>query len=338
MRFLWIYTLFLPFTATAQYDAILADTSVSWAGIFEMTLPANPLNYSEEESWQNLADLVVLKLQSDDTGLSGYFDYSFNTPMWKRLERPDWKYFADADLTRPLACDEVLRIIGAPDTVTTFDPETFQEKIAIVWDAHFFPQECPLLKTRQILTYSNTPAKFGVVPLAIAPAQPDGSVQFWMQFPAENRHSNFDFNSPDIHWAIRFITRNTSPQSGDFKVIKGGEISLAERLFERLGKDTSIAIYVPNDLKKPASPGERDHIFRVQTDTVSIFNPTTYEEETTKVTAGYQPENIVDFQLTEEWIWDNKQQLPFVRLRAVAPRSRKTSSWHKTVFYLKTMD
>lgn len=191
MRFLWIYTLFLPFTATAQYDAILADTSVSWAGIFEMTLPANPLNYSEEEFWQNLADLVVLKLQSDDTGLSGYFDYSFNTPMWKRLER--------------------------------------------------------------------------------------------------------------------------------------------------LGKDTSIAIYVPNDLKKPASPGERDHIFRVQTDTVSIFNPTTYEEETTEVTAGYQPENIVDFQLTEEWIWDNKQQLPFVRLRAVAPRSRKTSSWHKTVFYLKTM-
>lgn len=339
VRYPTLFALLFPCIASAQYDAILADTSITWAAVFEMTLPIDPLvPYFWNEEFEKMTDLSILKLQSDDQSLLGYTHHSLNALIWIGLGREDWEYFDDAALTRPLTFDEMVSIVSAPDTVMTFDPETYEEKLAVVWDAHHFPYECPLLRTRQILTYNNLEAKFEIIPLAIAPAQPDGSVQFiWIKFPTTDQVANFDLDSPDINWAIRYISKNESPRFADFKVIKGAEKSIAERLFERLAPDTTVALYTIHS-DNLLSASERNNIFLPHTDTVVTFDPETYEEKLKILPGGYRPEDIVDIQLIEEWIWDKKQQLPFMRLRGVVPRFITEQGWHEAIFYLKTSE
>lgn len=332
-----LFALLFPCFASAQYDAILADTSITWAAIFEMTLPVDPLDPFWNQKYEDMADLSVLKFQSDDKSLSGYTHHSLNALIWIGLGREDWEYFADAALTRPLTFDKMVSIVSAPDTVMTFDPETYESRLAIVFDAHHFPAFCPLLKTRQVLTYNNSQAKFDIVPLAIAPAQPDGSVQFgWMKFPATDRVANFDPDSPDINWAIKYISKKASPRVADFQVIKGAEKSIAERLFERVRLDTSIALcFRLQEEPIPADLREKLFVSELMTCTKP---PGTNDREFVMVRSEIKPEDVVDFQLIEEWIWDKKLQLPFVRLRGIAPRYRTESGWLSALFYLKTSE
>lgn len=330
MKCLLLLFLLLPFALTAQTERILTDTSVTWAAAFELILPVDPLDIWEEEG-QKLAEMAVLKLQSDDTSLSRYVHYALNGLIWENLGRGDRKYFADAALTLPLTFDEVVRIIGAPDTVTTFDPETYEEKKAIVWDAHFFPAECPLLRTRQLLIYHDAEVQFDIVTLAIAPAQPDGSVQFWMQIPADKNPDSIDLRSPEINWAVRYVTQTSS--IGDFQVLKGGDIPIMERLFERVRNDTTIALYFRKD-EAAVSPTHREGIFISQS-MVCVQPPGTFDQEFRLVQSEIKPSDVRVLELIEEWIWDRERQIPAVRLRGIAPVIVEYETRRRAAFYLK---
>lgn len=336
MKRILLPALFFPCFVSAQYEALLADTSITWAAVFEMVLPADPLDGWKEEI-REWAKMSVLKLQSNDQTLSFYeADHSFNRLLWEASSQDKWKYFADAGLTKPLTFLEILNLIGAPDTIVDVDPETFEEKIMIARDVHCCPQWYPLMKTRSILTYNNHAATFDLIPLSIAPAEEDGNVFYWMKIPEYDTTAKISFDAPEINWAVRFVTQSSSPRITDFQVIKGGETPVMERLFKRIAKDTTVAIYAYGNFERPASLDERDNIFQLHTDTILVINPETYEEESNIVPGGYRPEDVIDIQLIEEWFWDYSKQLPFVRLRSIAPRIPEKSGWKRAIFYLKT--
>lgn len=328
MRYLLPIIFLLPCTLPAQREALPADTALTWVAIVETLLPADPLQGND-----SLADMQVLKLKSEDRGLLDHVPHSLNWHLWEGAERERWQYFADANLTLPLGYDAVLDLIGRPDTIVDFDPETYEEKISIAWDVHCCPSFYPFLKIRRLLTWNHATATFEVVPLAFAPAEHDGTTMFWVKYPDVEQPRRTDLDSPDIHWAVHYKTQASSARIDGFKVLKGAEVPLMNRVFDRLASDTSVVIYVLTDAK-PASAEERDDIFRVRTDSVAHFDPETYEEVLRPVSIGHRPEDVVDLRFVEEWVWDKRQKLFFTRLLAVAPRIRTEGGWLRAIFYL----
>ena len=284
-----------PCHLPAQSAEIMADTSITWAAYFELLLPADPL-----EARQTVSDeIAVLKLQNEDRTLRGYINHSLNSLLWNNLWDTPGAYFADADLSRSLSEDEFFYRINGTDTTVTFDPETGEEKVQIIRDAYFSPFECPLLKTRQILTYNNTLAKFDLIPVAISPAQPDGKVFFWAPWPGKSARPPASWASPDISWAVRQITGTSSPALSEMQVIKGGDRPLMQRLFERIRSDAAVPAYT--------------------------------RLKGTPIT--FKPEDIYDLQLTLIWFWEKGKQQLQVSLRGIAPR-RKLPAGQFPLFYL----
>lgn len=328
-RFLLLIAFLSPCLLRAQaVERILADTSVSWAAVVESLLPVDPLNGND-----SLAEIQVLKLKSVNHGLFDYASHSLNWHIWQAADEGHWQYFADAALKLPLDYDAVLNLIGRPDTIIDFDPETYEEKIKIAWDVHCCPPDYPFLKIRRLLSWRRSTAAFELIPLAFAPVEHDGNALFWIKYPEIAKAPVANLDAPEILWALRYVTAAASPDISDLKVLKGGDIPIAKRLFQRLAPDASLIIYASQD-EKPASPEERDDIFRVRTDSALVFNPETYEEVLQPVSKGYRPEDVVDLRFVEEWVWDKRQKLFFTRLLAVAPRVRTEDGWRRSIFYL----
>ncbi len=137
--FLLPASLFITLNLAAQTELILQDSSVKWAAEIELTLPADPLEYSANED--RTATLAVLKLNEPDRSLGGYVNHSLNAKLWDMAENGDWEAYSNADLTRRLENDELMSIISGPDSVITVDPDTYEEKVHVSWDARPFPMK-----------------------------------------------------------------------------------------------------------------------------------------------------------------------------------------------------
>lgn len=332
-------SLILPLCLFAQTEKILSNPSVNWAAEFEITLPADPLEFSVNED--RTAALAVLKLANSEPGLTGFVHHSLNAKLWDIAENGDWEAFTNAELTRPLDIDELLDIISGPDTIVTFDQETYEERVQIAWNVQPFPNEARFVKVRQLLTYNDELALFSIHTLAIAPFTGSEAPRFWLKVPETEPFSpDTLFARPDVTWAARYVTNDASPRISQFQVVKDEIGPVMERFFDRIMADTLVPLYANPTDDEPLSADKRACLFSC-TDSVSTFDPETYVEHVEVFHTELLPDQIIDLQLIEEFYWQDEDGLLYTRLVAVAPRYKfyyKEGQWSPTVGFYRLCD
>lgn len=318
--FLLPASILLSFSLRAQTEKILADPSVNWAAEIEITLPADPLEFSANED--RTAAIAVLKLAEPDYSLWGYVNHSLNAKLWDIAENGDWEAYSNADLTRPLDTEELLQILSGPDTVVTFDPETYEEKVQVAWNTRPFPDEARFIRVRQLLTYNDENAQFNLYTLAIAPFTGREAPRFWLKVPeTEPFEPDSMFYRPDVTWAARYVTNVSSPRISDFQILKDETGPIMERFFDRIMADTTVLLYTDRASEEPLPSDKRACLFSCM-DSVSTFDPETYVEHVEVFHTELLPDQIVDLQLIEEFYWQDEDGLLYTRLVAVAPRHK----------------
>lgn len=324
----------------AQTEKILEDPAVNWAAEIELTLPADPLEFSANED--RSAALAVLKLTTEpDERLNGYINHSLNAKLWDIAENGDWEAFSNAEMTRPLETEELLQIISGPDTIVTFDPSTYEEKVQIAWDARPFPHEARFVKVRQLLVYNDAEARFKIHTLAIAPFTGSEAPRFWLKVPeTEDFLPDTLLARPDVNWAGRYITNETSPRVTDFQVVKDETGAIMERFFDRIMADTTVALYSNPADEQPLPPDKRACLFSC-TDSVSTFDPETQVEHVEVFHTELLPDQVIDLQLIEEFYWQDDDGLLYTRLVAVAPRFKfyyREGQWYPRTGFCRRND
>jgi len=337
--FLLHVSLFLALPLFAQTEKFLEDPSVNWAAEIELTLPADPLEFSINED--RTAAMAVLKLSAADNGLLGYVSHSLNSKLWEIAENGDWEAYSNAELTKPIDAEELLQIIGGPDTIVTFDQSTYEEKVQLAYDTRPFPYEARFVKVRQLLTYNDEQALFTVHTLAMAPFTGSEAPRFWLKVPeTEIFEPDTLFNRPDVTWVARYVTNEASPRISDFQIMKDETGPIVERFFDRIMADTSVYLYTSPTDDTPLSTDKRACLFSC-TDSVSTFDPETYVEHVEVFHTELLPEKIIDMQLVVEFFWQEEDGLLYTRLVAVAPRYKfyyKEGQWSPTVGFYRRCD
>jgi len=333
-------SLFLTLNLFAQPEKILEDPAVNWAAEIELTLPADPLEFSANED--RTAALAVLKLTTEyEPTLQSYLNHSLNAKLWDIAENGDWEAFSNAELTRPLDDEELQQIISGPDTIVTVDQTTYEEKIQIAWDMRPFPHEARFVKVRQLLTYNDEKAQFKVYTLAIAPFTGSEAPRFWLKVPeTENFSPDTLITRPDVTWAGRYVTNDASPRVSDFQVLKDETGPIMGRFFDRIMADTTVLLYSNRTDDAPLSADKRACIFSC-TDSVSTFDPETYLEHVEVFHTELMPDQVVDLQLIQEFYWQDEDGLLYTRLIAVAPRHKfyyQEGQWYPRVGFCRRSD
>lgn len=302
--------------AYGQYEKILADPTVTWAAEIELTLTPD----EDISAWpfDSLNTSAVLKTVTTSPDLDPYPDPpNLNTRLFDALHAGRWPVFADAALTRPLSLDDCLdRIHGAlRDTIVDFDPETFEEKVMIVFSC-WGPGDLKLVRVRQLLVYRDKTAQFELRTLAIAPVLPDDKTAFWFAVPdAPARPPRL--SDPDIVWARRLKTRGASLDVATLQPIMGAQFALLPAFLDRVGADATIKILDGQDWKPVMSAGRESLFSRV--DTVVTFDPETYAEQLQIAGFELNIKDVRQLRLVQDWYWHESRQRLIVRLVAVAP-------------------
>jgi hypothetical protein len=320
----------------SQTDLVLNDAGISWAATFDLMLPADPLQATILEYKE--ASAAILKLTMPDQSLRGFVDHSLNKKLWEVAEAGLWEAYADPDLSEPLDRDQINKIIMGQDTTVTFDPETYEERISIVFESHPFPSQMPFVKVRQLLAYHEADARFSLYTTAVAACTELGETLFWLKPPETNLFAQADLlEQRDISWAVRYKTKFASPRLADFQVIKNTAGVFAERFLNRIKTSPEIPLYDPQG--ELLSAFDRANLF-FSTDTVVAVDPTTYEERSKIIHREYPSEKLVDLQLIQEWYWNDLTGELLTQLVAVGPRFRMelNDEWFPAVRFYRRCD
>lgn len=308
---------FLPSLVFAQIVKIQQDPKVDWAGIIELTLPADPFNLPQEESLD--ATMEVLKLNSLGRGFHDHIDHSLNAKLWQVAKTEQWEMFSDPELTKKLPFESAMRRFSKPDSTIRFDPETYEEHIEVNFEAGKLPFEAPQIRVRQLLIYHNANARFDIITLAIAPCWGNESVPYWLKIPSTHIVTPESvYDKADIVWAVRYTTEDSSPREEHWQEIKNTTGPLPERFIDRIRTDTTIHLYDPEETVVPLD--KRACLFSCS-DTIVTFDPQTWQEHVQVIETGLDNQEVEDLQLVEEWYWDEGQQRLGTRLLAIAPRA-----------------
>ena len=320
---------FLAAQTTPKSSGIPAD----WSAVFEITLPADPTAVLE----QHLATVGILKLATEQN--NWYLtqpNHSINAKIWELVKSGQWPIFEDAELLRPTNFEAALAYLSRKDTVATFDPVTYEEKIEI-HELKQLPFEAEFIKARQMLIYDHSTANFELKTLAIAPCFYDGTIPYWMAAPDADWSVLPD--EENVSWAVRYTTNETSPGPERWQEIKNTTGPILDRLIDRLRGDENIILYEPNG-GKPVRGDERQCLFAC-TQQLKVFDPQTNTEYQQEIYTGIDQEQVTELQLIQEWFWDVQQMQLLTRLVAVAPRfwvldpEKNNPTYPKILFYHK---
>ncbi len=323
----------------AQYEKILNDPDVIWAGEMTATFVIEP--EFMPGNWENfnfstpLKSVGKMKNPPDDKAVllaDKLFEMCFSekTPV-----------FASPDSIRPLTATEKSErwkgLTGEGDSITVYDVETLRpsnQAIHEYVDAYAIQR----VNVRQLLFYRKSRDEFDVYTLAFAPVfLKNFSVcdscgylysPFWFKMPpfSKKQHAKkMDLDDPKITWARRLKTRSFLPGLDSlwyWKVFKNFEQPIVQRLIDRVLKDAQYEIHESLDWKPITGAARRDLFF--STDTVVTFDPETYEEQLKVIKNERRGEELMQLDLQQDWFWDDRRKQLIIKLNAFAPLLKVT--------------
>ncbi len=333
LAFFSVVFISLPLVSLAQTTTKSAGIPADWVAFIELTLPADP-SLAQEPDMAS-AGILKLTVEQNEWHIPAP-NHSLHPKLWELVKSGQWSIFADPELTRPLNFEAALAYMSRMDTVVTFNPETYEEKVEIS-GLKAFPFEATWIKVRQVLSYDHATANFHMRTIAIAPCFDSGFTPYWMAVPDAPWENTP--NEEDITWAVKYITHATSPGPDRWQEIKNTTGPIIDRLIDRLRGDENITLYEP-ETGKPVRGKERECLFAC-TQLIKVFDPQTNTEFQQELYSGIDQQQVTELQLMEEWFWDATAQKLYTRLVAVAPRfwvldtEKNAPTYPKILFYHK---
>ncbi|MBI5917199.1 MAG: hypothetical protein HY842_17650 [Bacteroidetes bacterium] len=213
---------FLPVSLPAQLDDILKNPNVTWAATFE-TEHDFRLNPKQEGS-----SIQLLKFTYPEEGCVDFVNDNW-LAHWilKGMAEGKFKASEDPALSIWVAQSTLMNRITSIDTVITFDPATYEERMQVIRN-DLNADDIKALRTYQVIFYDKKSGSFGTRLLALAPmittTDPTGkpvgqSPVAWLAMDGR-MPGNFSLQNPDVAWAALLIDKTNDLEISKLKVVK----------------------------------------------------------------------------------------------------------------------
>jgi hypothetical protein len=338
------FCLFCPSFLFAQYDDLLKNSDISWVAEYTADFSLDP-SLDEFNFFSFSNDLNVMQF-GDAPGASGLFESNQNYSRYLSRKIVDdiregaYAFFEDELLEIPISPEKMQQRLTRVDTVATFDPETYEEKL----DVRHRDFDWDLLtgfRVRQVFYYNKTTKIFGSRVLAIAPlALPkdwaeimtnESAPLIWLKI--ELPKNTEKITPKDVSYAFETKMRSNAPGLQDF-VLKKGRIDFLSLIVNEVA-NPSHPIF-DSDFK-PIEPSKLQN-YVLTTDTVVTYNAETFEEHI-EIVERNAIRDVAAIGFVQHWFYDERKNLLFNRVVAIAPERMRNDGesnirFSKTLFYI----
>ncbi len=320
----------------AQYNDLLDNSNISWLAEFTSDQSLSIQANSSEE-------IVKLTKLYDDPSNTDYFNRSNWVLDWvyQSAIHGDVKCFTDPGLTQSISHSEILNMVSYIDTVTTFDPATFEEQITIVRGS-VNPDDIKSFRLNQVIFYNKKTKNFETRLISVAPIldTPNSKPLFWIKMN-EAISKNFDIHSSDISWGALAYSK-ANPVEFNFMEVRKNEnnFDLEKRIYEQaINNEKQIESTEGYGCGTLLLPKEVSNLY-TSIDTVITFNPDTYEETIQIIKNDMKPEEVSQLRLVQEWYYNTESKKLINRLKAIAPMVNVTDEngvfkYRKPMYYIR---
>ncbi len=317
MRLLCFFFL-LPALLPAQ-SGFLKDPDIVWAAEIEQDWIVDIPSLDVEWDY----GVSTLKLLRTDQNVSDWMSPYLAGLVFQAAKAHKLSIFKDPLFKIPADPE---RLFTSIDTVVTFDPDTYEEKVQIVSNDLEPTHEFKAWRLRQILAYHRKTATWSATPEAIAALVVVKNTEgdsvglaplFWFR-PDSKRQK---ITSSRIVWAKDvWSKRGNTYVSMDIRQpvkITPGFQSPILHLMKIMETDMKTPFYGTLD-QQLLTPRERKSMLS-RSDTIVTFDPETFEEKVQVVHNDINPDDIKTLRLYQTWYWDERRSRLSIRLNGVAP-------------------
>lgn len=312
-----LFCLFFPAALSAQLSAYLNDPDILWATELSQDWLVDIPSFDME--WENgITTVKLLRTEQNEP--------YWNAPFLKELvfyaaNNGQLPIYEDAAFSKRVT--DAARLLYRLDTIVTFDPETYEERVKVIRNEVHLTNTWRLV---QVLAYHRKSATWSTTAEAIAPlvvvrnavGDSVGTQPLFWFWPESRRPK---LNSRHVVWAKKVVNKQPGTEiatvpAHPVKMTEGSQSPLPH-LLQVMASDNKIPFYDSWN-EKPLSISARNAIL-VKTDTIITFDTETYEERVRIVRNDINPDNIRQLRTVQSWYWDERSQRLHICLDAVAP-------------------
>jgi hypothetical protein len=316
---------FFPFISPAQISSLIDDDNVSWIAEIYTDLNFDPTLTSKQTATATEEKPIPLKIIQQDT------DQPSTTPFTDALvqciKNKTWEAFSDKNLTQPLTESEMQGRFMIIDSISIFDPVTYEEKLYV--QRTNLLQQINHFRLKKQWAFNQKTGQFNQYIVAIAPvfSFPEESfIPVWFKLP-EAKAKYEDINNKHVKFAAHMSYHLAEK---DIEAIKGSTFDLKSKWIEDL-KSGRTSGY---DNEFQAIPvAEVEELF-VSTDTIYTIDPESYKETFELVQRDYRAEDLNHFKVLETWAFAPDKGTLQSKLKAVAPSVAITDEYGTLDYYL----
>lgn len=325
-------------SVSAQLQKLLDNPDITWVAEFSTDYSFSP------NAPYNTEFVKVTKFYSSPSTVEGDEVNKFLplTIFYDGLKGKKDCY-KDPGLTQKLSKEALDKMIVSIDTVITFYPETFEETVHIVKN-EMDPAIIKKVRVNQVIYFDSKTKEFNTLILALAPmaeVSNTGALNplFWVKmdtpFP-----KGFDIHSSVINWGVLAYSYEQPLALNFIEEHKNIDFNLPSILYKQ-------AINLEKPIESPDWFGNGDYYDKrdieltySSIDTITTFDPKTFEETVTVVKNEINPKKVNQFRLVQEWYYDAEKHQVFNRLKAICPLvpitdANKNFRYNKNLYYIR---
>jgi FtsZ-interacting cell division protein YlmF len=303
---------------SAQYDDLLNNKNIVWIGEYNTDFGLQAL-----ECWSGMSSPAPFWYSHTDIKFNnqnqkeGYYAASMPACLWiydnilKDITDNRQECYADEQLRSRLDADEVRSRLSKLDTVVTFNPENYEERVQIISN-DINVEDIIGLRARVVYFYDNQKHSFGTRLLAYAPLvrilkeynwEGEYAPLIWVKAstpPVKKLQKTLA--SKDVNWAVEVKPQMKIPRFDEFKTMKR-KMDLPDIVYNEIKKpgktcyDYEMKALSLNDIEKSI----------VRSDTVVTFDPETYEEKM-RIVNYDGTDKIQSLNFIYVWYYDTKRR------------------------------
>ena len=265
--------------------------------------------------------MIPLKLIQKDTETPS--STPFTDALIQCINDQKWETFYDASLSKPMTAAQLQKILTVTDTITTFDPETYEEKIQVI--TYDLLTQIHHFRVKKVWSFNQTTGQLSQQVLSIAPAVTStiSNQHFlhpvWFRLP-DSKTKYDDIENKKIQFATHLEYYLSEKAVKD---ITGTSIAFKQKWIEGVKKGTFKGY---NNSFEAIPADEVDDLF-VSTDTIFTIDPETYQETFEVAKREYHAEDISSYKVLETWVLIPEKGILQSKLKAVAPAAAVTDEY-----------
>ena len=275
-----------------------------------------------------MVNTIPLKLIQQDT------ETPTNTPfkdaVIQCMRDQKWTAFHDENLSLPMTTAALQKLYTVSDTITTFDPETYEERIQVV--SYELLTQVNHFRLKKVWSYNQQTGKLSQQAVAIAPAIPSSisnqifTTPVWFKLPeAKAKYENINNKRVQFAAHLEYYLGEKA-----VKDTKGTTIAFKQKWIEGFKKGTFKGY---DDSFEAIPTNDIEDIF-VSTDTIFTIDPESYQETFEVVKREYHAEDISSYKILETWTFVPEKGILSSKLKAIAPSVAFTDKYGTLDYYL----